>query len=1295
MVKKKSVLILFFSLVLVALIILVSAAVSWNTPIETFYGDEDIFYEYNVSKNVSGVEGELIIDIDTIADKRITWNNGTHIFNYTSLDNLPWLSYNQSNFILTINATHDNQTGEFKIPFQARDDVEEGTVRTLIFIINATNDEPEFVEIEDFYIYFTNGTLRNYDFSVIDEEEHYPLNFSIEFFPNCTYADWLGKTNGVDCDLFNLVNTSENNAEFNYTPSEDDVGVYWAQISVTEAEHSCPHVYCHNETYEQRHTIRHNVTIRVLSKLTIDATDCENHNFTEGVLENCTIEVRTTYENSDFNINSLASFSNYEATPSNTTWFFPELQMQTTDYVKRFNVSVNASRYLVGNWDINLSSLDTITSETADTFFSIFVNWTGNSEPEILGINSQYNVSTNLDTTVNFNVTDKDFLIEDKYFYNESVTINIKTINISSGDEVTGFYTIEKKAVSGQTMPVDIIFSPNESQSGNFIINISAIDNSSALTYDTFNLTVFQNSFPYWNKTEYEFNFTVNATIGTTISNLTNLNLTDDSYASDEDEGDILSFTLSGNYPPSFDLTSEGILNFFPWKQDVGYWEFNITATDLLGLSNSSLWKINVSNINSPPKIEDFFINSNSSLNAVVNQDQIVEIQFIGYDDDLNISYAPYNEILNVSINITNTSFVSELISFSFEEDIAGENNILFISSFTPRFQNRGNYSVEINLSDKSGAYDILVFNLTILGVNSAPEIHNLTDIETSILNESFSFQINATDEEDDYEGIPLNYFINSTNLSAPDLNINSTTGLISFNFSRNESYAGVWEYNVSVVDNASAVTTEFFNLTVYGTPNISFPEQNFLFNFSENSTNLINLSVDYMVEGANLSYFVYTDNIVYYWINESTENKSFYYTNLSLVDSFFDNWNSEENITINLTLDFLSETYGLLKNLTIIVLKTDYPLLNSSINYKLNVSHVNYPLETIANIPSPLTGYVGTPIKIDLTNYFYDADAFDIYYHQQINFSLNQSDDTGVIVSTFSSFDEWNLSLNSNHVGTFNLSIIASEINISNSSEIIKKVSSNWFSFIFQDPPTIPTPSPGGGTRIEERVDHYALKIISPKDINLERGDYIELEFSVFNQGNVDLEGIDLSSILTIGGELNKDIEITFSEDYIDILKIGESRDYSLEIYVGSHAVGDYRVTIYGNVSRPKFIDWGTFHISVKSLNESELAGMLIFTEKLIIENPECFELRELYYEGKTHFDKGNYAEAERIAREVVFACENAILLSEQISFFDDRVGISLFSSLVISVIVFLGGLVYYFYKRIKFKKFIDNEML
>jgi hypothetical protein len=228
-----------------------------------------------------------------------------------------WIVMNNSSGILEINSTKDDETGLLLLPLAVtvQSDVGSDTLRRMYnYTIYALNDILYFTNLRPDYTYIfpTNeSTFESYNITIGDEEEHYPLNYTIEF-TDCTYAFWLDKVDGEDCQLFNLTNLTEDNTSLflDYTPNNLDVGIYNVTISVQEAEHMCPHNYC-LEGYEERHIISQDIIIQVLSQLEVDVSDCYNNVFVEGQYDSCNIIIKTRDPIGDLKLNSSASFARF------------------------------------------------------------------------------------------------------------------------------------------------------------------------------------------------------------------------------------------------------------------------------------------------------------------------------------------------------------------------------------------------------------------------------------------------------------------------------------------------------------------------------------------------------------------------------------------------------------------------------------------------------------------------------------------------------------------------------------------------------------------------------------------------------------------------------------------------------------------------------------------------------------------------------------------------------------------------------------------------------------------------
>ena len=380
-----------------------------------------------------------------------------------------------------------------------------------------------------------------------------------------------------------------------------------------------------------------------------------------------------------------------------------------------------------------------------------------------------------------------------------------------------------------------------------------------------------------------------------------------------------------------------------------------------------------------------------------------------------------------------------------------------------------------------------------------------------------------------------------------------------------------------------------------------------------------------------------------------------------------------------------------------------------TNFTFKLNISHVNAPVSFICNfIDNDEAAWTET-ISYNLSSCFYDADASDSYYLQDVNFSVeSQTDPSHVEANNNSipanvSYNSWQLSFSTGYRTSETSETIilsASDINSTTNETITTVNSVNNFTVNFTEPVVetviVTQPSTGGSSGGSTKLKHFSIKLIIPHDVIISDLNYIDVPFSVENNGGFDLKGINLNSFVRFNDEFSNDVSISLADNYIELLKFGESENFTMRILANTQRAGKYKATILANVTSPKFSDWAEFIIDLRKTNESEAEQILIFTEKLISENPECLELTELLRRAEDVFLTGDYSEVMRLSTEAIEACEDAILANEQIKypiagFVKDNFYYISFSTLVI----FLLGFVFYVYKRVRFNKYKVDEYI
>lgn len=1245
---------------------------------KTYYGLEDTLYSHNFTANLSIIEPDLSFSFIYI-------NSSEHP-NF-SISDFSWIFWNDSSLgIMLINSTKDNETGFFNMSINVINSTGWGDTAPFYFQINATNDAPNFTNINTEYNLSQNQNFFDY-INATDEEEHYPLTFNISFLSNnCTHASWSGRNNNENCSLFefgfNLTNVSNVSALMNFTPAKNDVGIYWANISVSDygENYTCPHAYCDNSTYRQNKTTFYSTIVKfnVFSALDINATGCQNKIFQENVSGTCQINITSKGETDNLNISSLAILRNYQANVSNKSWFFANISTITANFTSTIIINVTPQKTEIGNWTINFSVDDISSNENLTEQINVYINRSSslNDAPDLASI-SNTNTSIDIEKVINLTVYDDDLLIPDKNDsaggYNETTTFNYTILNQS---DLSQSLSLSNFSITILNMPVvenglltnrteaEIRFTANSSDVGNYTINITVNDSENSLDSEMFNLSILLNNFPIWNQTTYTFLHTVNSTLANTTQ-FGPINLTD-GYVSDPDS-DILSFTNDSNAFPGFNLSSNGIVDFTPWKRDVGYWSFNVTATDALGLQNITTFIFNISNINSDPLIEtpisvtNASVDVNSNINA--SEDNYTIITLWINDEDFRVAASQkiyYNESLAVNLTIEGSN--TNLFSFTKDSGFPtpGNNRSRYTATFTPNKTDVGNYNITINVSDIGNASDVLEFNLTVLATLHNPVLINLTN-QTSGINRTLYYDINATDIEDGNEdsgNLTFSYnFLNGIDFINNNKSIfNTTSGVLNITF--NDTQDGRYRINISVNDTDGSLDSGTFWTYVYGIPNITYPNSTETFNLQENVTSNLTFRGNHSVQ----------DNLTYeFYINGILRNSSNSYGN-------------DTNYTWSFRPNFTDETYGKFQNLTLIVYpNSSYLTNNSDFNFSqtwnLNITHTNSPVDFGGYIGDKQATY-NQEITINLLQYFSDIDYSDSYYNQTINFTVTSNSTPSYITSSVSN---WTLTLSS--------SIAVVEVLNITGDDSSTNATSNDFEVQFTTPTTISTPTPtsgggggGGGTT------PVSLKIIIPDPVSAYQKDRIVVPLILYNNGKQTLSGIDLTSMVVKDNLVRDDIRISFDKSSFSSLAIGQKENVTLTIDVNTTQLGTFEITVNASVKNPKYYDWGKLYLTIKE-GES-LLERLLFVEEFIVENPECAELTEIVNEAKEYFKKGDFINTVLKINQAIDACKKAISQPARARI-REKIENKLYYYLFIATLVsFFVGILYYFYKRIKLKK-------
>jgi len=1279
---RKNKFLILFLLMVIALVVLVTAAPSFHTSGTTSYLQEDqsSVFEYNFTANVTNSANEtLIFEFVNITSTTLSSN---------SSEDYSWIVIDSSTGVMTINSTRDNETGMFNISVFVHNPAGQGQSDLFYFFVNTSNDAPNFTTIQAEYNLTQDENFLNY-LNASDEEEHYPLFFNISFNSSCSYANWSDRSN---CSLISLSGVDNLSALMNLTPARNDVGTYYANISVVDfgENATCPNNHCLSNYVGNKTTYYSKmVTFNVFSTLIINVTDCQNSIFNENVSNTCRINVTTKGSDNSLNISSLAVFRNSDASVSNSSWFYSLNQTSAEEFAMTAYINATPGKTEVGNWTINFTVLDLTSGQTATEQIYIIVNRTYNDAPELLSV-SNLETSINLLTTINLTVYDDDLLILDKNSslggFNETLNFTLDILNqtnLSQELSLTSFdVEILNMPVSGTNRTeAKIEFTPNSSEVGNYTINLTVTDYENSTDAQLFNLSIISNNYPQWNTTL------------TTIfiiyeNNITSFNISQN--VSDPD-GTILTFSYTNDTNfPNFTLNSStGIINLTPVDQDVGQHLVTIIASDGY-LTNSTVFNFTIYSVNDLPAMQlpltvtNATVDSSSNMTGIEDNVTIIVLQI--EDDDFKIpsNQGIYNESLSINLTIEGPN--TALFEFTRDYDFPtpGNNVSRYEAEFTPNKTDVGFYNITLNITDYSNASSFLHFNITLSAVEHDPILMNLTNYSSAI-NRSFYYRINITDTEDGSSNVTgntnftfsYNFIAGSDFIYSNDSIFNSTTGELNITF--NSSQGGKYHINVSANDSAGRFDSGNFWINVYDIPVVNFPASTFNFNLIENQSSDLIFQVNHSV-GDNLTYEFYIDDVSY-------NGSNYLYGNLSLRNTS-NYYGNNTNLTWSFVPNFTDETYGNVKNLTLIV----YPLssnianssdLNKTISWNITINHTNSPVVFSGYIGDKQSVYT-SDIDINLENYFSDIDNSDLNYSQTINYSVSSNATPSYISYSVSGTT---LSLSSLIATTELLNISASDLE-SNAS--LTNVTSNNFVVDFTAPVTVTTPTSGGGGG----VTPIAFKLIVPNDVSVYVNETIEIPLSLVNRGSSrSFSQINVTSQPYENGSITKKVRASFDRHYFSYLASGDVENFTLTLSFDTQEEGEYEVFINATSKSPKYSDWAQVHISLQKLNESEIRKLLVFTEELIVKNPDCIEIREMVEVAKEFFKKGDFANAKSKAEEAIEACR-ASIGQMGLASISPAIPFGMNEYLVITIIISIVlGVSYYYFKRIKLSKIVKPK--
>jgi len=229
------------------------------------------------------------------------------------------------------------------------------------------------------------------------------------------------------------------------------------------------------------------------------------------------------------------------------------------------------------------------------------------------------------------------------------------------------------------------------------------------------------------------------------------------------------------------------------------------------------------------------------------------------------------------------------------------------------------------------------------------------------------------------------------------------------------------------------------------------------------------------------------------------------------------------------------------------------------------------------------------------------------------------------------------------------------------------------------------PTPVSGGGGGGGTGIISLSIDTLSP--IFLYETGKIDIPIIINNDGQTTFNNVILTSSVLENGVVI-DTHTEFSEDSFPYIGPGQKKEVTLTVNISIENL-DKEVIITATSTSPKYETSETVILNFVGKDIIAIRKMITFLENMIIENPECFELKEMINEAKALFVSGDFSQAILKANDAVEACNILISKTEEIELAERKIDKNILFYLIIGIIICIVlVIIFNLYKKFRKRK-------
>lgn len=227
-----------------------------------------------------------------------------------------------------------------------------------------------------------------------------------------------------------------------------------------------------------------------------------------------------------------------------------------------------------------------------------------------------------------------------------------------------------------------------------------------------------------------------------------------------------------------------------------------------------------------------------------------------------------------------------------------------------------------------------------------------------------------------------------------------------------------------------------------------------------------------------------------------------------------------------------------------------------------------------------------------------------------------------------------------------------------------------------------------GGGAQTNS-----PLKIIVSGQIPVYETGITKVPFTILNDGLEVINGVRLTFSLKKDSVPAPEIRSYFSQDFITLLNAREEKELNLNVEIKDLEPAIYEVTINAISNVPTYTAEKTIFLTLLGSNASGVMKLIVFTDGMINDNAECYELRAMLEEARQDLANGNLESALLKTQEALDLCTKATEGKKKPRIFERDDSKLLLYLLIAFAFAIILGIIFNLYRLLRFRKVFKNN--